>query len=168
MQDASILATAHYPETLDRIFIIGAPAFFPTVWGWIKRWFDPITVSKIFILSHDKVTSTLSSYIDPANIPKMYGGELEFNFGMMPIPDKAIKERVTWTSATGDTQSVGGEEVQTFPIGPLKWVKHESGDKVALAVGSVEGKERKENIALLHPYTKEKENGIVANGHAVS
>lgn len=44
MQDASTLATAHYPETLDRIFIIGAPSFFPTVWGWIKRWFDPITV----------------------------------------------------------------------------------------------------------------------------
>lgn len=44
MQDASQLATAHYPETLDRIFIIGAPSFFPTVWGWIKRWFDPITV----------------------------------------------------------------------------------------------------------------------------
>lgn len=44
MQDASLLATAHYPETLDRIFLIGAPSFFPTVWSWIKRWFDPITV----------------------------------------------------------------------------------------------------------------------------
>ena len=47
MQDASQLATAHYPETLDRIFIIGAPSFFPTVWGWVKRWFDPITVVSI-------------------------------------------------------------------------------------------------------------------------
>src|SRR5438034_8056022 len=27
--------------------IIGAPSFFPTVWGWIKRWFDPVTTSKI-------------------------------------------------------------------------------------------------------------------------
>lgn len=44
MQDASLLATSHYPETLDRIFLIGAPSFFPTVWSWIKRWFDPITV----------------------------------------------------------------------------------------------------------------------------
>jgi len=44
MQDASQLATAHYPETLDRIFIIGAPSFFPTVWSWVKKWFDPITV----------------------------------------------------------------------------------------------------------------------------
>lgn len=44
MSDASALATAHYPETLDRIFVIGAPSFFPTLWEWAKRWFDPITV----------------------------------------------------------------------------------------------------------------------------
>lgn len=44
MSDASQLATAHYPETLDRIFVVGAPSFFPTIWEWAKRWFDPITV----------------------------------------------------------------------------------------------------------------------------
>jgi hypothetical protein len=44
MSDASQLATAHYPETLDRIFVVGAPSFFNTVWEWAKRWFDPITV----------------------------------------------------------------------------------------------------------------------------
>ena len=44
MSDASQLATAHYPETLDRIFVIGAPSYFDTIWGWAKRWFDPITV----------------------------------------------------------------------------------------------------------------------------
>lgn len=44
MSDASQLATAHYPETLDRIFVVGSPSYFPTVWGWIKNWFDPITV----------------------------------------------------------------------------------------------------------------------------
>ena len=35
--------------------IVGAPGFFPTVWGWVKLCFDPITVSKIFILSPQKV-----------------------------------------------------------------------------------------------------------------
>lgn len=44
MGDASNLANAHYPETLDRIFVIGAPSYFPTIWGWAKQWFDPITV----------------------------------------------------------------------------------------------------------------------------
>lgn len=44
MSDASKLATAHYPETLDRIFVVGAPGFFPTIWSWAQKWFDPITV----------------------------------------------------------------------------------------------------------------------------
>jgi hypothetical protein len=56
MQDASQLATAHYPETLDRIFIIGAPSFFPTVWSWVKKWFDPITVVSLRLL-HDMDTT---------------------------------------------------------------------------------------------------------------
>ncbi len=36
LQQASELATAHYPETLHTIAIVNAPAFFPTVWSWIK------------------------------------------------------------------------------------------------------------------------------------
>ena len=44
---ASNLATAHYPETLDRIFVVGAPSFFPTIWQWAQRWFDPITVVRV-------------------------------------------------------------------------------------------------------------------------
>ena len=36
LQQASELATAHYPETLHTIAVVNAPSFFPTVWGWIK------------------------------------------------------------------------------------------------------------------------------------
>jgi hypothetical protein len=36
LQQASELATAHYPETLHTIAIVNAPAFFPVVWSWIK------------------------------------------------------------------------------------------------------------------------------------
>jgi hypothetical protein len=36
LQQASELATAHYPETLNTIAIVNAPTFFPTVWSWIK------------------------------------------------------------------------------------------------------------------------------------
>lgn len=54
MSDASNLATAHYPETLDRIFVVGAPGFFSTIWGWAKNWFDPITVVSTMLLAHSK------------------------------------------------------------------------------------------------------------------
>jgi hypothetical protein len=36
LQQASTLATANYPETLNTIAIVNSPAFFPTIWGWIK------------------------------------------------------------------------------------------------------------------------------------
>ncbi|KAF2459326.1 CRAL-TRIO domain-containing protein [Lineolata rhizophorae] len=131
MQDASTLATAHYPETLDRIFIIGAPAFFPTVWGWIKRWFDPITVSKIFILTSSNTASTLQQYIDPANIPKKYGGELDFEFGMMPVLEPDIAAALQWQNPS---QQNG---INTIPTGPVKWeMDAATGQMQAVACGS--------------------------------
>ena len=143
MQDASQLATAHYPETLDRIFIIGAPAFFPTVWGWIKRWFDPITVSKIFILSQADMFPTLSQYIDPENIPKKYGGNLDFEFGMMPILEPAIEKALTWENP----EKQNGKNI--WPIGPIKWEESSDGTVKAVAVGSEGGKPRRRVIAKL-------------------
>ncbi|KAL2204677.1 CRAL/TRIO domain-containing protein [Sarocladium strictum] len=131
MQVASQLATAHYPETLDRIFVIGAPFFFNTVWGWIKRWFDPITVSKIFILGQHEVKSTLESFIDIRNIPKKYGGELDFEWGQLSIPDPAWEGIVQWENGFSE-----------FPSGPLLWEETDNGKKLAcIAHGRVDGKD---------------------------
>ncbi|KAH9879841.1 hypothetical protein J1614_001865 [Plenodomus biglobosus] len=140
MQDASVLATAHYPETLDRIFIVGAPSFFPTVWGWVKRWFDPITVSKIFILSPAIVYQTLSQYIDHDNIPKKYGGGLDFEWGSMPNLEPAIEKQMRWENPS--TQN--GRN--TFPIGPMKWEEGPDGEMQAWGVGSENGQPRRKLI----------------------
>ncbi|KAH7085604.1 CRAL-TRIO domain-containing protein [Paraphoma chrysanthemicola] len=137
MQDASVLATAHYPETLDRIFIVGAPGFFPTVWGWVKRWFDPITVSKIFILSPANVYSTLSQYIDHDNIPKKYGGGLEFEWGSMPNIGPDMEASMKWENP--DVQN--GKN--TFPIGPIRWEEGPDGEMQAWGVGSENGQPRR-------------------------
>ncbi|KAI2475727.1 CRAL/TRIO domain-containing protein [Pyrenophora tritici-repentis] len=140
MQDASVLATAHYPETLDRIFIVGAPSFFPTVWGWVKRWFDPITVSKIFILSPQNVYSTLSAYIDHDNIPKKYGGGLDFEWGQLPNLEPTIEAQIKWENP--NTQN--GRK--TFPIGPLKWEQGPDGEMQAWGIGSENGAQRRKLI----------------------
>ncbi|ROW02178.1 hypothetical protein VSDG_02320 [Cytospora chrysosperma] len=139
MQAASQLATAHYPETLDRIFIIGAPAFFSTVWGWVKRWFDPVTVSKIFILSHSEVLPTLNTFIAKENIPKQYGGGMEFTWGDMPKLDPKIQELVTWEDGfTG------------FPKGPVYWKEIDGGKRLeCVAVGSVDKKERNVRVCTI-------------------
>ncbi|POS69828.1 SEC14 cytosolic factor [Diaporthe helianthi] len=141
MQAASQLATAHYPETLDRIFIIGAPSFFSTVWAWVKRWFDPVTVSKIFILSQHEVLPVLTSYVDPANIPKKYGGTLDFSWGDMPNLDPAICAAADWE---------GKQTTPAFPKGPAYWRPIDGGKRwECVAVGSVDKKERCERVCTI-------------------
>lgn len=65
MSDASKLATAHYPETLDRIFVVGAPSYFPTIWSWVKAWFDPITVVRRRTCTEMAVSATLTRHDSP-------------------------------------------------------------------------------------------------------
>lgn len=146
MQEASTLATAHYPEILDRIFIIGAPSFFPVVWGWVKKWFDPITTSKIFILAQQDVLPTLSSFVDIEDIPKRYGGKLDFEFGKLPNLDPKIRQHLTIES-TKDAETF-------FLASPIRWVDEaeggEDGEMTALSVGALNGKQRKERVAVLH------------------
>jgi len=143
MQDASQLATAYYPETLDRIFIIGAPSFFPTVWSWIKAWFDPITVSKIFILNKSNMKSTLEQYVAPENIPKKYGGLLDYEFGDLPNLDPIIDKVFTFSNPA---QEKGRK---TFPAGPIRWKRGAGSDIVAVAVGSEAEKARQIKIGTL-------------------
>lgn len=137
-----------YGKILIAYQIIGAPSFFPTVWGWIKKWFDPITTSKIFIIAAADVKTTLESFIEPANIPKKYGGELEFEFGDHPNLDPAVQDVTEWEIGSHD-----------FPYGPVRWVNLEpgvrwedsrGGEKMkAVAVGSVDEKQRKQDICTV-------------------
>jgi hypothetical protein len=122
------------------IFIIGAPPFFSTVWGWIKRWFDPVTVSKIFILGPADVLPVLASFIDMKNIPKAYGGELEWDFFDEPRWDDPEYERII-TFQNGYT---------SFPEGPMYLRPKEDGLTIELlAVGSKDQKQRKEVFATI-------------------
>ncbi|KAJ4365901.1 hypothetical protein N0V83_008523 [Neocucurbitaria cava] len=125
---------------MPQIFIVGAPGFFPTVWGWIKRWFDPITVSKIFILSPANVYPTLLQYIDHDNIPKKYGGGLDFEWGSMPNIEPTIDGQLKWENPS--TQN--GRK--TLPIGPIKWEEGLNGEMQAWGVGSENGAPRRKLI----------------------
>lgn len=120
--------------------IIGAPGFFTTVWGWIKRWFDPVTVSKIFILSPTEVLPTLKSFIAVENIPKKYGGELDFGWNDHSKLDAAIKNTVEWAD---------GYDAE-FPTGPLYWVPIDGGKRLqCIARGTVGGKERRNVVGSI-------------------
>jgi hypothetical protein len=101
--------------------------------------------------------STFQKFIDPANIPKKYGGELDFEFGKMPVLDPALKDLITWEDSYTD-----------FPHGPMFW--HDRGDFIELeAVGSVDKKERREMVCKLRKLApnnvySEKQNGQAITG----
>ncbi|KAH7097806.1 CRAL/TRIO domain-containing protein [Auriculariales sp. MPI-PUGE-AT-0066] len=164
MQDASQLATAHYPETLDRIFVIGAPSFFPTVWSWIKKWFDPITVSKVFILPGEKaeVYAILSKYIDDENIPTQYGGKMHFQFGDMPSLDKELSSIVQWgegaavrvhqadtaehkTNGDATAAFYAHQEEKTLPHGPIFWERSTTGPG-SVSNGAASGEQQAQHL----------------------
>lgn len=116
------------------------------MWGWIKKWFDPITTSKIFILGANDVKPTLSAFIDVANIPKKYGGELDFECGMLPVLDPAVLRVLTLSSP--DQASAA----PMFFAAPVRWVDGEDGDLIALGVGSIDGQPRRETLGTLHSH----------------
>lgn len=96
-------------------------------------------MSKIFILSHHEVLPVLTSFIDITNIPKQYGGELDFAWCQMPNLDPKIKDLATWDN--GYTE---------FPKGPLRWVTTEDGTQMeAIARGTVDKEERHTRVCTI-------------------
>lgn len=132
LQDASALATAHYPETLGRTYIVGAPSFFPPIWNWLKGWFDPITVAKVFIVSDAGMKKVLNEQIEARNLPEKYGGELKWEFGDEPILET---EMLNVLKMQGDQK--------TIPKGPIRWVQSADGKSVeARSLGTTDGQLR--------------------------
>ncbi|KAL8688266.1 MAG: hypothetical protein Q9224_004928 [Gallowayella concinna] len=138
-QDLAALLAGNYPEILDRVFIIGAPSYFSTIWGWIKKWADAGTVEKLKILPQGEVLSTLKEFIDIADIPTRFGGQFEYEPGMRYDLDPVVARRLVWQSGSDNK----------LPRGPVKWVETGDGNKMAIAVGSQGGKTRREKLAVL-------------------
>lgn len=120
-----------------------------------------MTVSKIFILSHSEVLPVLTSFIDPANIPKQYGGTLDFAWGQAPNLDPVIRDAADWEGA-------GNKENPAFPKGPAYWRPIDGGKRVeCVAVGSVDKVERCVRVCTLPVAFPEGEAGAAVNGAAV-
>jgi len=99
------LSSAYYPETLSTIAIVNAPSFFPTIWSGISRFFDEGTRRKVHVLGAEPGV-TLREIVKPEDLPRIYGGELEWKYENEPILDSEVQEMI-------------GEK--TLPPGPLVW-----------------------------------------------
>jgi len=110
LAQASGLAQANHPETLGSIYVVGAPGWWSTVWGWIKNWFDEQTRAKVHICGAG--SPELLEFIPRENLPKAYGGDLEWVYEDDPVWDADMH----WLLRECGTPEEGGEVKLRGPV----------------------------------------------------
>ena len=68
----------NYPETLGKMYIINAGMLFSAVWTIVKPFLDPVTQSKIVIISGSG-KKELKKEIDEYYLPEFLGGKFNNN-----------------------------------------------------------------------------------------
>lgn len=112
---ASKLNSAYFPETLGTLVLVNTPYFFGTIWGFIEKWFDKGTREKIVVLDAGQLKSgKFKDLVDKKDLPKVYGGELDWTYFDQPNLDEGFKKLI-------------GREA--LPDGPARW----DGEKLVLA-----------------------------------
>ncbi|KAF2000393.1 SEC14 cytosolic factor [Amniculicola lignicola CBS 123094] len=76
----SAISQNYYPERLGKMYVINAPWGFAGVFSVVKRFLDPVTVSKIHILGSGYKTELLAQ-VPAENLPKEFGGSCECEGG---------------------------------------------------------------------------------------
>lgn len=117
--------------------MLNASSYFGTVWGFLSKWIDPKTASKLVIVPQNEVTATLEEEIDGNSIPMQFGGNCQFKHGMSPRLDESLKRAIDSCSEN------------ELPPGPIKWMVGKDGKRTAVAVGH-DGKEmRNDRVASI-------------------
>lgn len=88
------------------------------------------------IVSPNEVLETLQEDIDLENIPKVFGGEFDYQHAMPPSIAKELRQNIDWN----DPDNTG-----KIPPGPIKWVRDGEMEK-AVAVGREDGVSRRLDV----------------------
>ncbi|KAJ5770055.1 CRAL/TRIO domain-containing protein [Penicillium nucicola] len=143
LQDASRIGTDFYPETLARVFVVGAPVFFRTIWDVASQWFAPDTRSRISIVSSSDLKPSLLSQIDATDLPQEYGGEIEWQWGDPPNLDSPTKKLV-------DELYHKSERDEVFSKGPIIYE-----DGCIRLLGSEDGSPRRNSFCHNQNYHRD-------------
>ena len=89
------------------------------------------------IVPQGEVLPTLLSTINVEDVPVQLGGNFKFQHGLSPHLDEAT------------ARAVSLEDGAKLPLGPIKWVVNEEGEKSLTAVGTVTGCPRNIEVASI-------------------
>lgn len=102
IQQSISLTTGNYPETINTICVVNAPSFFPRIWMWVKGMFDEGTKNKVHLTgSGPDQGKELLEIISAENLPKCYGGEMEWKYEDEPMLDEEIKAKIGASAVQG-------------------------------------------------------------------
>ena len=87
------------------------------------------------VLTRAEVSPILQEHIETSNIPDMLGGDLQFEHGMAPMIDDNMRTCLDWKFPG-----------TTLPLGPIKLSENPNGTIRAMAVGSLDGVQRRETL----------------------
>ncbi|CAM6082807.1 unnamed protein product [Calypogeia fissa] len=74
---------AHYPERIQKIFVVHVPYIYWGVWKTVNKFIDKRTREKLVFVEDKNLVAVLSKDIDKDQLPKFCGGELD----LVPIQD---------------------------------------------------------------------------------
>ena len=112
LQQSISLTSGNYPETINTICVVNAPSFFPTIWGWVKNMFDEGTKNKVHLTgSGPDQGKELMDIIPAKNLPKVYGGEMDWTYEDEPDLDDEIKKAIGADMIEGPVVWEGGKMV---------------------------------------------------------
>ncbi|KAJ5513957.1 Cellular retinaldehyde binding/alpha-tocopherol transport [Penicillium fimorum] len=80
VKQASNISQNYYPERLGKLYLINAPWGFSGAFNAIKKFLDPVTVSKIHVLASG-YQSELLSQVPAENLPVEFGGSCKCEGG---------------------------------------------------------------------------------------
>jgi len=90
-----VLDEAHYPEVLEKMFVINAPIYFTAIWAMVRPWIDAVTVEKIQKIFGSNYGDALKTYVNLDQIPVEYGGTNETFPWTSPLNNVGYNEVVT-------------------------------------------------------------------------
>lgn len=81
IQQFTAIDSVNYPELLRKVFVLNVPPVFGMVWNGVKYiWSSGQTDRMKFISSGSSdLTKELTTVIHPDNLPKIYGGNLDYS-----------------------------------------------------------------------------------------